>query len=199
MDALKEYVHAIVPTEDNDVIYGSYTVEDIYNSPEDDRIELIYGKLYNMGAPSAKHQFILGHCYRKIADHIDENNGDCRPVMAPFAVKLFDDEKTLVEPDISVICDPDKIDDKGCNGAPDWIIEIVSPGNPGHDFVMKFHLYRKAGVREYWIIDPRNETVFVYYFEKNLMQNYTFDTPVYSNIYSGLAIELSQFKERLNI
>lgn len=85
---------------------------------------------------------------------------------APFAVKLREDRKTIVEPDISVICDRNKLTDLGCTGAPDWIIKIVSPSNSSHDYVMKLNLYADAGVREYWIVDPSRERILVYHLEQ---------------------------------
>lgn len=111
---------------------------------------------------------------------------------APFAVKLFNDRKNIVEPDISVICDLHKLTDKGCTGAPDWIVEIVSPGNPGHDYIKKLNLYADAGVREYWIVNPQNQTVFVYFFEKTAFkaQPYTFNDKIEANIYDDFYIDL---------
>ena len=111
-----------------------YTEEDYYNLPEDTRAELIGGQIFYMSAPSRIHQEILGFIFKKISYYIDANRGNCRVYPAPFAVKLFEeDDKTVVEPDISVICDPNKLTDRGCSGAPDWIVEIVSPSTSSHD------------------------------------------------------------------
>lgn len=105
-----------------------YTEDDYYALPLDVRAELIDGQLiYNQAAPSYKHQKILMSLSKTIANYIDTKDGSCEVLPAPFAVKLFKDRKTIVEPDISVICDRDKLTDQGCTGAPDWIIEIVSP------------------------------------------------------------------------
>ena len=95
-----------------------------------------------------------------------------------------------MEPDISIICDKDKLSDRGCKGAPDWIIEIISPGNPGHDMIYKLNLYANAGVREYWIVDPRNKTVFVYYLEQKDFgaKAYSFQDNIKVNIYDDLWI-----------
>lgn len=132
-----------------------YTEADYYNLPEDIRAELIDGTLiYNQAAPSRIHQTILMELAGTIRDYIRSKGGPCRVFPAPFAVKLREDRKTIVEPDISVICDRNKLTDRGCTGAPDWIIEIVSPSNSSHDYVMKLNLYADAGVREYWIVDP---------------------------------------------
>lgn len=115
MDALKK--------EDN------YTIEDIYALPDGQRAELIDGKIYYMAPPSLKHQRISGRLYQSIANYIDSKNGKCEVLAAPFAVFLNDDDINYLEPDISVICDIFKLDEKGCHGAPDWVIEIVSPGS----------------------------------------------------------------------
>ena len=103
------------------------TVEDIYNLPEGQRAELIDGQIHYMAPPSRSHQRIAGKLYTSISNYIDAKAGPCEPYIAPFAVFLNENDKNYVEPDISVICDPNKLTDRGCNGAPDWIIEIVSP------------------------------------------------------------------------
>ena len=130
-----------------------YTEEDYYNLPENVRAELIEGKLiYNQAAPSRIHQAILMELSGTIRDYLKSKSGTCRVYPAPFAVKLMENRKTIVEPDISVICDKSKLTDRGCTGAPDWIIEIVSPSNSSHDYILKLNLYANAGVREYWIV-----------------------------------------------
>lgn len=127
-----------------------YTEDDYYNLPENVRAELIDGQIYYMSAPSKIHQEILMFLSKTIANYIDSKKGPCKVYPAPFAVKLFvDDNRTVAEPDISVICDPNKLTDRGCTGAPDWIVEIVSPSNSRHDYVRKLNLYMDAGVREY--------------------------------------------------
>ena len=171
-----------------------FTEEDYYRLPEDMRAELIGGQFYGMSAPSRTHQRILGYLYRIIGNHIASRNGSCEVYPAPFAVKLFEDDKTIVEPDISVICDQDKLTDKGCTGAPDWIIEIVAPGNPAHDYVRKLNLYLDAGVREYWIADPIQKSIHVYHLveEQFKMTSYTFQDEIKAGIYDDLC---SDFKE----
>lgn len=134
--------------------HQEYTIDDIYMLPDGQRAELIDGQLYMMAPPTRRHQQILLSISRKIADHIDRHHGSCEVDIAPFAVFLNEDDKNYVEPDISVICSPDKLTDKGCIGAPDWIIEIVSPGSRRMDYYTKLFKYRTAGVREYWIVNP---------------------------------------------
>ena len=173
-----------------------YTEEDYYNLPENIRAELIDGELiYNQAAPSRKHQTILTKLLVSISNYIDSKAGSCHVYPAPFAVKLWEDRNTIVEPDISVICDEDKLTDRGCTGAPDWIIEIVSQGNPRHDYVLKLNLYNEAGVREYWIVDPAKESVWVYYFEESEFkaETYSFKDEIKVNIYEDLYINFSEF------
>lgn len=173
---------------------GLYTEDDYYNLPENDRAELIDGQFYNMAAPSRMHQTILSELHIIIGNYLKSQKGSCRLYSAPFAVKLFENDKTIVEPDISVICDRNKLTDRGCTGAPDWIIEITSPGNPGHDYVRKLNLYMEAGVKEYWIINPIKQTILVYFFEQTDfdVQQYTFQDKIKVNIYDDLWID---FKE----
>lgn len=172
----------------------NYTEDDYYSLPEDVRAELIDGQLiYNQAAPSTTHQIILGELHTAINNYIKSKGGSYRVFPAPFAVQL-QNRKTIVEPDISVICDRSKITDKGCMGAPDWIIEILSPGNPSHDYIRKLNLYADAGVREYWIVDLRIERVFVYYLEQTDLQvgSYTFQDKIKANIYENLWIDFSE-------
>lgn len=168
-----------------------YTTEDIYALPDGTRAELIDGQLYYMAPPNRRHQKLAGMLYRKIADYIDLNNGSCEPYIAPFAVFLNADNRNYVEPDISVICDHNKLTDKGCNGAPDWIIEIVSPGSRRTDYFTKLFKYRTSGVREYWIVDPEKNRILVYNFETEDTGDYTFADSVQAGIYPGFCINFA--------
>ena len=165
-----------------------YTIDDIYALPDGERAELIDGQIYYMAPPSRIHQRIVLNLSRKIADYIEQNHGSCEVDIAPFAVFLNTDNQNYVEPDISVICDADKLTDKGCNGAPDWIIEIVSPGSRRMDYFVKLFKYQTAGVREYWIVDYEKERVTVYNFEKETTEEYSFHMPVSVGIYEGFSI-----------
>ncbi len=169
-----------------------YTEDDYNNLPEDVRAELIDGQIYYQAAPSRIHQKILMELAGTIRDYIRSNNGPCEVYPAPFAVKLSED-KNIVEPDISVICNTDKLTDIGCTGAPDWIIEIVSPGNSSHDYIRKLNLYADTGVREYWIVNPLEKTILVYYFDETSIapKSYKFNDKVKVNIYSDLYIDFS--------
>lgn len=171
-----------------------YTEEDYYNLPEDIRAELIDGRIYYQAAPNRKHQRISGELYTIINNYIKSKKGSCQAYAAPFAVKLFKDRKNIVEPDISVICDRDKLTDRGCTGAPDWIIEIVSPGSSSHDYIRKLNLYADAGVREYWIVDPREEKVLVYRLaeEEIKVEPHSFQEKVKAGIFEDLWIDFQE-------
>ncbi len=168
----------------------SYTIKDIYDLPDGERAELIDGQIYYMAPPSTKHQRLLNFISTEINLYIRNNNGECEVFPAPFAVFLNENDKNYVEPDISVICDKDKITDKGCNGAPDWIIEIVSPGSRQMDYYKKLFKYRTAGVREYWVVDPDKQIVTVYDFERDNMEEYPFGEEVPVGIYEGFSIRV---------
>lgn len=167
-----------------------YTIEDIYNLPDGERAELIDGKIYYMAPPNTRHQRLVHFFDREIGNYIQSKNGECEVFPAPFAVFLNKDETNYVEPDISVICDKDKITEKGCKGTPDWIIEIVSPGNKPMDYFTKLFKYRTAGVREYWIVDPTKEMITVYIFEKETMEQYSFGEDIPVGIYEDFSIKV---------
>ncbi len=167
-----------------------YTINDIYALPDGERAELIDGIIYYMAPPNRIHQKISWKLHQAIANYIDSNKGTCEVYAAPFAVFLNEDDKNYVEPDISVICDKEKLTDKGCNGAPDWIIEIVSSGSRRMDYYTKLFKYRNADVREYWIVDPVREQIMVYRFEKETMEQYSFGEEVPVGIYDGFTIKV---------
>ena len=169
-----------------------YTSEDYWNLPEGQRAELIDGQLYNMALPNRIHQKLIMELTAVIHNHIKKSGGSCEVYPAPFAVNLNADDDTWVEPDISVICDKNKLSDRGCNGAPDWIIEIISPSTQSRDYLKKLWLYQKAGVREYWIVNPITHVVNVFDFEheeKNIQ--YSFDNEIPVCIYEELSICIS--------
>ena len=161
----------------------SYTSADYWNLPEGERAELIDGQLYNMAPPIRIHQELVFQIGKIIGNYIDSHDGDCKVYPAPFAVNLDADDKNWVEPDISVICDKSKLTDRGCSGAPDWIIEITSPSTQGHDYLKKLLLYQKHGVREYWIVNPSAKSVMVYDFEHGDSAGYSFADKIPSAIY----------------
>ena len=167
-----------------------YTIDDIYALPDGERAELIDGKIHYMAPPSTKHQTLVMDLSYQIKDYIKRNNGECNVFPAPFAVFLNKNNKNYVEPDISVICDKNKITDQGCHGAPDWVIEVVSPSSRPMDYFTKLFKYRTAGVREYWIVDSVKQRITVYIFEKESVEEYSFDDDVPVGIYEGFTIKI---------
>lgn len=170
-----------------------YTIEDIYNLPDGQRAELIDGQMYMMAPPRTMHQRISGALHATIYQYIRSQKGACEIFAAPFAVFLNQDDRNYVEPDISVICDRNKLSEYGCDGAPDWVIEITSPSDPQRDYDIKLFKYRAAGVREYWIVNPLTRTVNVYDFEHgNGTNQYVFDNDIPVCIYEDLSICISR-------
>ncbi len=170
-----------------------YTIADIEALPEGERAELIDGELFRMDTPVTIHQMIQMALSARIWNYIAENKGSCRVLPAPFAVYIKKDRNNYVEPDISVICDRDKLDEKGCQGAPDWMIEIVSPSSKKMDYERKVQLYREAGAREYWIVDPETETVTVYDFASSpTPAQYPFSDQIKVGIFENLWLNLSE-------
>ena len=157
------------------------------------RAELIDGELWDMASPSRKHQEIVHELDKGIGSFIDSRGGSCKVYPGPFAVNLFADDSTFVEPDISVVCDRSKLSDRGCEGAPDLVVEVISPSNPEMDYVTKLNLYREAGVREYWICDPQRERVLAYRFGTDeVMEAYPFDAEVESMVLPGFRVSFGR-------
>lgn len=168
-----------------------YTVSDIYDLPEGERAELIDGTIYYMAPPGRRHQKLVHFLDRTIGNYIQDRQGECEVYPAPFAVFLNKNDRNYVEPDISVIRDRNKLNDRGCNGAPDFIIEVVSPGSRTMDYMIKLFKYRSAGVREYWIADIEKDRILVYFFETEFLNEYTFSDRVKVSIYEDLEIDFS--------
>ncbi|NDO69430.1 Uma2 family endonuclease [Schaedlerella arabinosiphila] len=171
-----------------------YSSDDYWSLPDGQRAELIDGHLYAMAPPDFIHQKLLSELQYTILNYVKSKKGICEVIPAPFAVNLNADDRTWVEPDISVICDKNKIDNKGCCVAPDWIIEIVSPTTQKMDYGIKLFKYRTAGVREYWIVNPMTHTVNVYDFEhEEKTGQYNFNEDISVCIYSDLVIHVAEF------
>ena len=187
-------------SEKKDEIYiesGPYTAKDFYEKTGDQLAELVNGDIVMLAAPSTLHQKILSNLLIDIGLYIRKNGGDCSVFPAPFDVKLND--KNVFEPDISVICDKNKLTEKGCVGAPDWVVEIVSPSTARSDYVRKLNSYLDAGVKEYWIVNPINKNVYVYVFETGYAPTtYSFSDAIPVWIYDGgLKIKLLQCNKRI--
>lgn len=167
------------------------TAQDYLSLPDGERAELIDGELWDLAAPSRAHQRIQHLVAHQLESFIEQHQGDCQVYPAPFAVNLFADESTFVEPDISVICNPEKLSDRGCEGAPDLVIEVVSPNSRCMDYRTKQTLYADAGVREYWIIDRSMARTTVTRFEQDPAPLvYPFKAPVPVGILPGLMIDI---------
>jgi Uma2 family endonuclease len=186
---------------DNTVKSNTYTYADYMKYPEGARIELIGGEIYNMSpAPSRIHQELITELVTIFNNYIKSNNGNCKVYPSPFDVFLTDDDniescKNIVQPDISVICDKNKLNDKGCIGAPDLIIEIVSPSNPSSDYVRKLWLYESFKVREYWIINPMDKSILIYKLDDTMHygapKSYSFTDKIKVGIYKNLEIDFN--------
>lgn len=176
------------------------TLEQYEALPEEKRIEVFDGVVYDMAGPSRIHQTLITDLITTFHTYIQKKNGNCEVFPAPFDVILSKTPLTIVQPDIMIICDKGKLDEQRCNGAPDFIIEIVSPGNPSDDYIKKAYYYENYGVREYWIVDPKRRTVTVNYFEKNEVSiQLSFESAVKVNIYDDLYINFTDICKRLSI
>jgi Uma2 family endonuclease len=175
---------------------ASYTYADYLMWQFKERVELIKGKIFKMSpAPSSFHQDISGNLFFELRNFI--NKGSCKLYAAPFDVRLINFKEstadyqitTVVQPDLCVICDRSKIDEKGCIGAPDLIIEILSPGNSKKEMDIKYDLYEENGVLEYWIVNPSEKTIAIFVLQnekyigiKPLILDSKLQSPTFSNL-----------------
>ena len=178
-----------------------YTYYDYLNFPNDEFVEIIDGKIFAMSpAPSRIHQELIMEISAELRNYIKSNKRQCKVYPAPFDVVLINenenenDSKNIVQPDISVICDKNKLNDKGCFGSPDMIVKIVSKFNPGNDYVKKLYLYEKYKVKEYWIVNPMKKNILVYTLTEsgyNQPDLYTFNYKIKVNIFNNLEIDFN--------
>lgn len=180
---------------------GIYSYADYLTWQFQERVELFKGRILRMSpAPSVRHQRIVGAFYFQIATYF--NKKPCQLFMAPFDVRLYNRKKsvkaskdifTVVQPDLCVICDGAKLDEQGCNGAPDLVVEVLSPGNTKREMNEKFDLYREAGVLEYWLVEPADEVVLVYVLQDDQYIGLKPMTDVLTcRTFPDLAIDLSE-------
>ncbi len=169
-----------------------YTFADALTWSGNERVEIIYGEAYMMSPPSRMHQEISGELFGQLFSFLRDKT--CKVYYAPFAVRPFakkedapEDEDTMLEPDLTVVFDPEKLDDYGCKGAPDLVIEILSPSTRRHDLSVKYRIYQRSGVREYWIVDPEGKTVQVFKLEDGL-----YNAP---DVYTGGAVPVGLWEE----
>ena len=166
--------------------YSNKTLKDYLALPEGIRVELIDGVFYDMASPTSIHQRIGGEIFTQLSNYIDSNKGKCIPFAAPMDVQLDCDDKTIVEPDVFVVCDRNKITTPRIVGAPDFIVEVLSPSNWYHDTQRKLWKYKQAGVREYWIVMPNLLKILVYDFKKSdIPTEYGFKDEISVGIWDG--------------
>lgn len=177
-----------------------YTYVDYLSWPEDERVEIIDGDSYLLAAPSRIHQKVLSELHRQIANFLVGK--ECEVYPAPFHVVLDlegntsneEDIQNIFEPDITIVCDTSKLDDAGCKGTPDMIVEVISPSTARRDKIVKFNKYEQAGVKEYWIIEPQEKIVSVFTLQENLRYGrpnlYTNEDQVKVTIFDDLIIDL---------
>ena len=178
---------------------GTYTLDDYYALPDEKRVELIDGVFYDMASPSGVHQELIGLLYLIYAGYVRSRKGTCKVFLSPFDVQLDCDNRTMVEPDLLVICSREKIRMRCLYGAPDLAVEIVSPSSRRKDMILKTHKYEHAGVREYWIIDPGKRQVIVYDFaNESYPMIYGFEDRIPVGIWEGdLTVDFAQISEEI--
>jgi len=187
-------------------VNGFYTYADYLTWEFKERVELYKGKLMKMTpAPSFSHQDISGELFGNFYNFF--KGKPCKAISAPFDVRLKDSKKpvtddeynTVVQPDITVICGLNKIDERGCKGSPDLVVEILSPGNSKKEMGVKFDLYQENKIPEYWIVEPANQTILVYYLKDDKYNNdrpLGVDAKIQSKLFPELDFELKAIFER---
>lgn len=167
---------------------GRYTTDDLDQFPENIRVELIDGVVYLMNMPKVIHQLISGYIYSRLLQYVTEKGEECLLLIAPTGVRLDRDDRTLVIPDIMIVCDRFKLTESFVYGAPDFIVEVMSESTKQKDSFVKLNKYQNAGVREYWMIDAQKQKVIVYDFEHDEYPViYGFDAKVPVQIWDGEA------------
>lgn len=202
ISAIEESLYRFVKEEDGSMDLGaidlnlySKTIADYYALPNDTRAELIDGVILNMSAPTIWHQNVVGNMFITISAHIKSNKGLCKAIISPVDVQLDMDDKTMLQPDLIVVCDRDKIKEKCVYGAPDFILEVTSKSTRSRDFMLKLSKYKNAGVREYWIIDETSQSVYVYYdLDKDDFdfRKFSFEDTIPVGMYDNLIIDMKE-------
>lgn len=177
---------------------GEYTIDDYEKLPDDIRVELIKGNFYDMASPSRRHQTIIFEMGVQIRTAIKKNKGGCKVYLAPSDVQLFNDDKTVVQPDLFILCKKEMIrETQITHGAPEFVVEVLSKSNQFKDMTLKLGLYMDAGVKEYWIVNPFNGYIIRYVFYEETAI-FTFDDKVPLSIYDGkISVDFSEIKQEL--
>lgn len=168
------------------------TIDDYYSIPEDCRMELIDGILYDMNAPMIWHQRVAGLIHFELLSYVRKKGGKCLPLIAPVDVQLDRDKYTMIQPDVIILCDPRKLKKSKVYGAPDWVLEVASKSSKQRDYFIKLNKYREAGVKEYWIIDHGKITVYSNMNTDDFeIKQYTFEDKIPVGIYDDLVIDMA--------
>ena len=187
-DRMKMYVNGMAEAKkrlESPEKKGGNTIEDYMALPEGERVELIDGVFYDLSSTLGPQQLSLDKVTSLLADYIEKYNVKCKVFHSPMDVQLDADDKTVVQPDAFILCDRDKYVDGKVIGAPDLVIEVLSPSNRWHDMGRKLRKYKLAGVREYWVIDTEKEVVIVHTFENDDYSIYSFNDKVPVGIWGG--------------
>ena len=179
---------------------GEYTVDDYYALPDERRVELIDGVVYDMSSPTSVHQILAAEIWQQIKSYINKKRGTCIPFVSPLDVQLNCDNTTIVQPDVLVVCDRSKVRNRYICGAPDFIVEILSKSTKKKDMFIKTEKYMNAGVREYWVVDPDRKQIIVYDFEHDEYPLiYGFDAKVPVFIFGGeCMVDFAQIYEYMS-
>jgi Uma2 family endonuclease len=186
-------------------INKTYTYADYFKWKFEERVELIKGRIFKMSpAPNRRHQRLSGDIYYELRNYLKGKK--CEVYVAPFDVRLPRKSKedkdiiTVLQPDICVICDPSKLDDRGCIGAPDIVVEILAPGNNSKELKNKFEIYEESGISEYWVVSPQDQTFAVYRLEAGSYQSSRLMVAgdiVTSTTLLGFTLNLSELFEKI--
>lgn len=179
---------------------GEYTLEDYYALPDERRVELIDGVVYDMSSPTSVHQILAAEIWQQIKSYINKKRGTCIPFVSPLDVQLNCDNTIIVQPDVLVVCDRSKVRNRCICGAPDFIVEILSKATKKKDMFIKTEKYMNAGVREYWVVDPDRKQIIVYDFEHDEYPLiYGFDAKVPVFIFGGeCMVDFAQIYEYMS-
>ena len=182
---------------------GEYTIDDYYALPDERRVELIDGVIYDMTAPTSAHQITIGEVYHQLMSCAEKHGVECMPILSPVDVQLDKDKKTMVQPDLIILCDRSLLKKRVVYGAPEFVMEVLSPSTRSKDQVLKLNKYMNAGCKEYWIVDLYNERIIAYDFEnidgENWPHQFGFDDKVPVAISHGKCeVDFSRVKDKIN-